>query len=871
MPLDLIQTIAPWDKLNLGPLQNPLISDPFYMFYPYRELLTDAIRSGQLPLWNQMIMSGIPNTANPNFQLFYPPNLLVAFILPAHQALPWLAWFHLIATGWLMYLFLSQHKLHWLASLAGATAWMLNGYTLVWLENPHRLSTLTWIPGLLWAYEMAIQRKNVAWSALGGIFLGLSILGGQMQFVFAIGLIMSVYGLIGIVEAISQPQFDMGRTIAYLAIIGAIGLGIGSLALLPASEFAGISQRVRFTSETIQEARLPLHHLIALFAPDFFGNPVSVQPYWSIGNYAETTIYFGAVAFFLALTAPFLINAWRFARYALIISGMILAIVLGSPIARWIFMFPGAQFIVLTRLIFMIPLAGSWLMALALDGWLTQSFSQRRQIISVAFAIVTILILTIWVKNELHAQFTQYHSSILVDLGRGAGFVAILALFLALIPRLPKVAPLLIMALLAIDLLSWAWKFNPISSIDYLYPDNEVVNFLQEDRDLFRTLPLQSDKVVFGPNVLGVYDLQTISGYSSLIVENYQQLFKSIDNEVDISWMRPNANMLVMSHFNPLVSLLNVKYLLSARPLSFDVILLEKEEGCAESTNLTPTTVTQSFVASAPGLNRIDLFFSDAKSDSIEFWLWRDQVEGDLVAHYVIPASEIKSGENHLFYFAPVADSANQTFVWGIKSSESDAGISLCQSESGKYTFSAYANWLQHRDVLNDVWIYENPNVFPRAFLVRHVETLSEDELLTTLKSSEFNWRHTAVMTTSLPDEWQAQLSVEPVRANSDVEITNYQSDQIDIQVDTPAAGMLVLSDTFYPGWVATVDGGETPVYQVNHALRGVFVPVGNHHIQFRFRPKSVQIAMWLAGFSLLASIALIVTSGDWRSKNGKI
>ena len=423
IPLDLIQTIAPWDTLDLGPLENPLISDPFYSFYPRRHLLTEAVRGGQLPLWNPTIMLGTPNTANPNFQLFYPPNLLMALILPAHQALPWLAFLHLVLTGGFMYLFLRRHALHWLAGLAGALVWMLNGYTLVWLENPHRLSTLAWIPGVFLAYETAVRRKSIPWAAVGGVMLGLSILGGQMQFVFAIGLMLGVYGLTAIGEAMFQKRADVGRAILYLAVIGLIGLGIGALIWLPSSEFAGMSQRVEFTSETIQRTRWPLKHLVTLFAPNFYGNPVTDQAYWSGGNYAETTAYFGAAAFFLALTAPFLAASRRFARYAFILAFAVLALVLGSPLARLIFALPGAQFVVLSRLLFLIPLAGSWLTAVALDGWLRQSASRRRQIFAILFAGGLILILTLWVKDGLGGQFTKHQASILADLGRSAVLV----------------------------------------------------------------------------------------------------------------------------------------------------------------------------------------------------------------------------------------------------------------------------------------------------------------------------------------------------------------------------------------------------------------------------------------------------------------
>src|SRR5512147_1915448 len=108
LPLDVTKTILPWKVEEPVSLANKLLSDPFYSFYPRRVLLTDAVRNGQLPLWNPYIMTGTPEVANPNFQLFYPPNLLAALILPAYQALAWLAWLHLIVTGLLMFLFLRR-------------------------------------------------------------------------------------------------------------------------------------------------------------------------------------------------------------------------------------------------------------------------------------------------------------------------------------------------------------------------------------------------------------------------------------------------------------------------------------------------------------------------------------------------------------------------------------------------------------------------------------------------------------------------------------------------------------------------------------------------------------------------------------------
>ena len=194
--------------------------------------------------------------------------------------------------------------------------------------------------------------------------------------------------------------------------------------------------------------------------------------------------------------------------------------------------------------------------------------------------------------------------------------------------------PALIVALIAVDLIAWGWNFNPIVSTDYLYPENAVVAFLNQDPGLYRVLPLQGDKIVFGPNVLGVYGIQTMGGYTPLIPANYQQLYKSIDDEVDIWWMGKNRNMLVMSHFQPVVSLFNVKYVLSARPLAFDIVPQAKQEGCAKTAVIASTPLTQSFTAADPGLNRIDMTFAAADKGAIEFRLWRDQEDGELVAHF---------------------------------------------------------------------------------------------------------------------------------------------------------------------------------------------------------------------------------------------
>ena len=71
-------------------------------------------------------------------------------------------------------------------------------------------------------------------------------------------------------------------------------------------------------------------------------------------------------------------------------------------------------------------------------------------------------------------------------------------------------------------------------------------------------------------------------------------------------------------------------------------------------------------------------------------------------------------------------------------------------------------------------------------------------------------------------------------------EIVNYTDNAVEIDVDAPRAGIVVLHDLFYPGWEARVDGHKQPVLRANILFRGVEVPAGRHHITFSFRPLSL-------------------------------
>jgi uncharacterized membrane protein YfhO len=94
--------------------------------------------------------------------------------------------------------------------------------------------------------------------------------------------------------------------------------------------------------------------------------------------------------------------------------------------------------------------------------------------------------------------------------------------------------------------------------------------------------------------------------------------------------------------------------------------------------------------------------------------------------------------------------------------------------------------------------------------------------------------------------------------------VTHYAPERVEIEVSAEAPGYLVLTDAWYPGWEAAIDGEPVPVYRADLLFRAVIVHTGNHHVVFSFRPVSLYIG---AGISLAGLVGLIAIAVRALSK----
>ncbi|MGH2720826.1 MAG: hypothetical protein ACRDJO_04380, partial [Actinomycetota bacterium] len=93
----------------------------------------------------------------------------------------------------------------------------------------------------------------------------------------------------------------------------------------------------------------------------------------------------------------------------------------------------------------------------------------------------------------------------------------------------------------------------------------------------------------------------------------------------------------------------------------------------------------------------------------------------------------------------------------------------------------------------------------------------------------------------------------------SRAEIASYESDRVEVVVRAVRPGLLVLTDVFYPGWKATVNGRPALIHPVDVAFRGVGVGEGTSTVVFTYEPASFRIGVAAAGAGILAAAFLLL------------
>jgi len=133
--------------------------------------------------------------------------------------------------------------------------------------------------------------------------------------------------------------------------------------------------------------------------------------------------------------------------------------------------------------------------------------------------------------------------------------------------------------------------------------------------------------------------------------------------------------------------------------------------------------------------------------------------------------------------------------------------------------------------------VFENTEVFPRSFFVYDYEVVNSiDKTFEKISEPDFDLRNKVIIERDLPENEKNSISQ---HSSGDSTFTSYSTNNVELTVETESPGLLVLTDNFYPGWKAKVDGIETEVYRADGVVRAVFVPAGSQTVEFYYMPDS--------------------------------
>ena len=180
-------------------------------------------------------------------------------------------------------------------------------------------------------------------------------------------------------------------------------------------------------------------------------------------------------------------------------------------------------------------------------------------------------------------------------------------------------------------------------------------------------------------------------------------------------------------------------------------------------------------------------------------------------------------------------------------------GYILDRTENGSTQETFPSDRFQIAYQKGDWHIFKSLTFAPRVFLAQTVQTYkNEADFSEKFFSPSFDPTRN-VLLPAMP----AELSNNT--ATGSAIITNYTTDTVSVLTKSDATKILVLTDTYYPGWIAKIDDKPTKIIRANWTQRALLVPAGTHTVTFHYEPHSVRLGMILSMISIGALLFIII------------
>lgn len=320
------------------------IRDLTRYYYPTKRIVREVILSGDFPSWNPYYSAGQPMAANPEYEVFYPPQWLI--LLPSYDLgfrLHIIVHIYIAVFG--MYLLLRSSKLTAEAATFGAIVFGLAGPMTSMVNLLPILFVVAWIPLVFYFLRRLLKQPNARDFALCALVLGIQILAGEPTSLVQTWTLIGFYVLYRSVHDGSDRLRLLLRNGLIATSLLLCSVSVGAAQLIPAIDHVGDSVRSRgFDFSLVTSWSMPPVRPLELVFPNIFGHVYRDGSwYWAGGLYkaAGSPFIFSIYPGFLAtclVAAAFAVRP-RGARFVLGLTALSVVLALGrfTPLYRWLY------------------------------------------------------------------------------------------------------------------------------------------------------------------------------------------------------------------------------------------------------------------------------------------------------------------------------------------------------------------------------------------------------------------------------------------------------------------------------------------------------------------------------------------------------
>jgi hypothetical protein len=158
------------------------------------------------------------------------------------------------------------------------------------------------------------------------------------------------------------------------------------------------------------------------------------------------------------------------------------------------------------------------------------------------------------------------------------------------------------------------------------------------------------------------------------------------------------------------------------------------------------------------------------------------------------------------------------------------------------------------------VYLYRMPGANPAAWVATAIVKGSDDQALATILDERFDPKRAAIFDSAAAVQEQT-LTTAPAPASVQARVTRMQPGAIDVQLTdaAPAGAALVVSENFFPGWRASIDGKDVTTARANFNLIGVPLPAGARSVQLRFQDRAYESGKVITMVGILLALAAVI------------